>query len=142
MSTNDVARYWQHHPHPVLLNTGGHGLDAFRLPEPVATRLLHQLTNNGQRGPVAALPNRQWLFLITADPPPETLHRRTIHYHGPDNWIPAPPTRIRNTAITWQIPPTSVGWQLFEPHGFRDTLHELLPKRRNTRPKPPPATPA
>jgi hypothetical protein len=140
MSTNDIARYWHHHPHPVLLSTGGHCLDAFRLPEQIATRLLHQLTNTGQRGPVATLPNHQWLFLITADdPPPEALRRRTVHYHGPNNWIPAPPTRIRNTAVTWHITPTSVGWQLFEPRTFRNTLAELLPKRRTTHTKPSPA---
>jgi hypothetical protein len=135
MSTNDIARYWHHHPHPVLLRTGGHCLDAFRLPEHIATRLLHQLTNTGQRGPVATLPNRQWLFLLTADdPPPDALRRRTIHYHGPDNWIPAPPTRIRNTDVTWHITPPSVGWQLFEPHTFHDTLRQLLPKHRNAKP--------
>jgi hypothetical protein len=140
MSTNDIARYWQHHPHPVLLGTGGHCLDAFRLPEHVATRLLHQLTDASQRGPVAILPNHQWLFLTTADdPPPEALHRRTIGYHGPNNWIPAPPTRIRTTPVTWHITPTSVGWQLFEPRTFHNILRELLPKRRTTQTKPLPA---
>jgi len=139
MSANDIARYWQHHPHPVLLSTGPYGLDAFRLNEPLATPLLHHLTIRGQRGPVAVLPNHQWLFLVTADdPPPEALRRRTIRYHGPDNWIPAPPTRIRNTPVTWHITPTSVGWQLFEPRTFRNTLGELLPQRRTTHTKPPP----
>jgi len=111
MSTNDIARYWQHHPHPVLLHTGPYALDVFRLPERIATPLLHQLTTRSQRGPVAILPNHQWLFLITAhDPPPEELNRRTIHYHGPNNWIPAPPTRIRNTPSPGTSPqPASAG---------------------------------
>ena len=107
MSTNDVARCWHHHPHAVLLATGG-SIDVLAVRQPLATQLLHTL---GEHGPIAALPDGQWLFLVEAGQPPEQLPGHPMRYHGPGSWVPLPPTRLGQGHLSWHIDPASTGWR-------------------------------
>jgi len=73
MNTNAVDTYWQQ-PRAVLVGAGVHHLDVFRLRQPAAAHVLHTIDDARQRGPVAVLPDDQWLFFVEAgDPPPNEL---------------------------------------------------------------------
>lgn len=134
MGTNDVARSWQRQPYAVLLGCGHHCFDVVRVRQPLATHVLLRLTELSQRGPVAALPGEQWLFFVAAgEPPARELLGRTERYYGAGCWLPAPPTRIGNCALTWRVEPHTVGWQLFRSEVFHLALRAVQPQRRRRR---------
>jgi hypothetical protein len=118
MSTNDVARCWHHHPHPILLATGG-SIDVLTVRAPLASQLLDTL---GEHGPIAKLPDGQWLLFVEAGQPPEPLPGHPMRYHGPGGWVPLPPTHLEQGQLTWHIDPASSGWRPLR----RDRLHHAL----------------
>ena len=118
MSTNDVARCWHHHPHAVLLATGL-SIDVLAVRAPLASQLLHTL---GEHGPVAELPDGQWLVFVEAGQPPEPPPGHTGRYHGLGSWVPLPPTRLGHGHLTWHVDPASTGWRPLR----RDRLHHAL----------------
>lgn len=134
MSANDVVRLWEHQPHPVLLVTGPPYLDALQVRQPLAGRLLEHLTASDHLGPVVALPDDYWLFLLAAAEPRRDLLGHTVRHHGTSRWAPVPPTRIGPAVSTWRVDPDDAGWRLFEPARLYATIWPLLPdwKRRRT----------
>lgn len=131
MNPNAVGMYWRERPYAVLVGTGFHWLDVFRLRQPTATKILESISDAGKCGPVAVLPDEQWLFLVEAgDAPPAELLGRQVRYHGPGDWLPLPPTRIGRHAITWHVGPASVGWRLFPREELYKALRATRPRRR------------
>jgi hypothetical protein len=132
MSTNEVARCWHHHPHAVLLATGL-SIDVLAVPAPLASQLLHTLD---RPGPIAALPDGQWLMFIEAGQPPEPPPGHPMGYHGPGSWVPLPPTHLDQGQLRWHIDPASTGWRPLR----RDRLHHALLHAGQPRPDQQPAT--
>jgi hypothetical protein len=132
MGTNDVARCWHHHPHPILLATGL-SIDVLAVRAPLASQLLDTL---GEHGPVAALPDGRWLVFVEAGQPPEPLSEHPMRYHGPGSWVPLPPTRLGQGHLTWHVDPASTGWRPLR----RDRLHHALRTGQPTQEDHEPAT--
>jgi hypothetical protein len=126
MSTNDVERYWHHHRHPVLL-AAGLTIDVVEVRQSFGAELLQR---SGQHGPVAVLPDGQWLFFVeVGTPPSDELLDRNVRHYGAGSWVPLPPTPIGEYPITWHTDPASAGWRPFRRTWFGGELHPVPPSR-------------
>lgn len=131
MNSTAVAMHWQRHPYSVLVGAGFQCLDVFRLRPPAAAGALQEIADTRQHGPVAVLPDEQWLFLVEAgDPPPNDVLGRQVRYHGPGHWVPLPPTRLGRRHVTWHIEPASTGWRLFPRARFFEALRTIRRTRQ------------
>lgn len=101
-----IAAWWQRRPHTVLLATGI-TFDVLEVPA--------SLGGHGPaHGPVAVTAGGRWMFLVRPGSPlrPELDRRLDVIRHGTGSWIPAPPSRLPEGPVRWEIPPARVHWRL------------------------------
>ena len=101
-----ITTWWRRHPHTVLLTTG----TAFDVLEvPAALGRLGPAT-----GPVAVTAAGRWMFLVRPGGPlrPELERRVDVVRHGSGSWIPAPPSRLAEGPVRWEVPPGRSSWHL------------------------------
>jgi hypothetical protein len=101
-----IATWWRRYPYTVLLTTG----DAFDVLEVPAS-----LGRQGPgTGPVAVTAAGRWMFLVRTGCPlrPELERRLDVVRHGTGSWIPAPPSRLPEGPVRWEVPPGRTQWRL------------------------------
>lgn len=105
-----ISQWWRYTPHSLLLPTGV-TFDALDVSAPLGALVTHsrQWTKE-MRGPVATTPTGRWLFLVRPGEPllPELAHRWDVVLHSRGSWVPAPPTRLPEGAVRWNVSPTEV----------------------------------
>jgi Bifunctional DNA primase/polymerase, N-terminal len=125
-----VAGWWRRAPHAVLLATG-RAFDVIEVPAYLAGPCLgsHWLGAAGTsgrpvRGPVAMTPTGRWMFFVRRGEPlrPELDGRLDVIRHGPDSWVPAPPTRLPEGPVRWAVPPADTDWRLPDPYPVQQAL--------------------
>jgi hypothetical protein len=101
-----IAAWWRRRPYTVLLATGG-AFDALEVPASLGT-------HGPTAGPVAVTADGRWMFLVRPGTPlrPELEHRLDVIRHDAGSWIPAPPSRLPEGPVRWEIPPARVQWRL------------------------------
>lgn len=134
-ATTDPARiagWWRHRPHNVLLTTG-HAVDVLEVPavlgRPAADR------DAASAGPVAVTAAGRWMFLVRPGCPlrPELDQRMDVVHHQRGSWIPAPPSRMVEGPIRWEVTPAQVNWTLPDP----ERVQEMLARSANRTPRRP-----
>ncbi|HSV68234.1 MAG TPA: bifunctional DNA primase/polymerase [Mycobacteriales bacterium] len=111
-ATTDLGtiRYWWYGPQPwnVVLPTGDL-FDVWRAPLDVASRAMESLRNAGRAvGPVAHTPTGEWLFFTDARLASVAInipHDVPVSYHGPGEYVLAPPSRLTGAQLRWWRPP-------------------------------------
>lgn len=117
-----VAAWWRRHPHAVLLATG-RSFDVLEVPANLGVRALGAARVRARfgltrpiptRGPVAVTPTGRWMFLVRpgAALHPDLAQCPDIVQHGPDSWIPAPPTLLPEGPVRWAVSPEETRWRL------------------------------
>ncbi|MFC4064021.1 bifunctional DNA primase/polymerase [Actinoplanes subglobosus] len=101
-----ITAWWRRHPHTVLLATGN-TFDALEVPAALGT-------HGPAGGPVAVTGDGRWMFLVRPGSPlrPELEHRLDVIRHGAGSWIPAPPSRMPEGQVRWEVPPARSQWRL------------------------------
>ncbi|MDI6098114.1 bifunctional DNA primase/polymerase [Actinoplanes sp. NEAU-A12] len=101
-----ITAWWRRHPHTVLLTTGT-AFDVLEVPASMG-RLGPEI------GPVAVTAAGRWMFLVRPGSPlrPELEHRLDVVQHGSGSWIPAPPSRMIEGPVRWEVPPSRSQWRL------------------------------
>lgn len=142
-----VAAWWRVRPHAVLLATG-RAFDVLEMPAYLGQRLL-EVTRSALgtvgadadelRGPVAAVPGGQWLFLVRPGEPlrPELDQCRYVVRHGVGSWIPAPPTRLPEGTVRWVVTPEETRWLLPDSYRVQELLLDALYALALALPTPP-----
>lgn len=131
-----VAAWWRVRPHAVLLATG-RAFDVLEVPAYLGQRLLEVTRSvlgavgadaDEVRGPVAAVPGGQWLFLVRPGEPlrPELDQCRYVVRHGTGSWIPAPPTRLPEGTVRWVVTPEETRWLLPDSYRVQELLLDAL----------------
>jgi hypothetical protein len=134
-----IAAWWRLAPYSLLLPTGrafdvldlpahlGLVAAAAMLPGPGLTGVVR--TRNGPRGPVAVTPAGRWMLLVQPGDRliPKLAEQPDVVLHGKGSWIPAPPTRMADGRVRWQLSPEAAGWQLPDAHAIQDALLAALP---------------
>ena len=137
-ASNDPARvatWWHHRPHALLLATG-RAFDVIEVPAYLGQRMLAAIraepertgADDRSRGPVATTPIGRWMFLVRPGDPlrPELEQCLYVLRHGLGSWIPAPPTRLREGAVRWVVPPSEITWRLPASYALQDILVDTL----------------
>jgi hypothetical protein len=116
----------------VLLATG-YAFDVLEVPAHLGAAVASPRwigTSEGRqtRGPVAVAPTGRWMFLVRPGEPlrPELSSRLDVVRHGHGSWIPAPPTRLLEGPVRWQVSPEETDWRLPEPHPVQRLLVDAL----------------
>ncbi|MFC7219167.1 bifunctional DNA primase/polymerase [Streptomyces polyrhachis] len=117
-SPTTVRRLWGRAPDAAVLLPTGRAFDVVDVPEAAGCLALARLERTQvPLGPVAATPRRRMLFFVlpgAAGKCAALLGRLgygqsplDLTAHGPDSWIPAPPTRMGGSArVQWARRPT------------------------------------
>jgi bifunctional DNA primase/polymerase-like protein len=105
-----VTGWWSAGAYSVLLATG----TAFEVIDTPARFGASAAAVLGGTGPVAVTPTGRWLYLVAPGTPlrAELAARFDVVLHGPDSWIPVPPTVSPTGPIRWHIAPHRIGWRL------------------------------
>jgi bifunctional DNA primase/polymerase-like protein len=106
-----VAAWWDHVDHGVLLATG-RCFDVLELASPVGRRVAHEV-----RGPAAVAPPERWMFLMRRGGSlcAELAGSPCVVLHRAGSWIPAPPTRLPAGQVRWEVRPRVCDWSLPDP---------------------------
>ncbi|GAA1626279.1 bifunctional DNA primase/polymerase [Actinoplanes couchii] len=101
-----IATWWRRRPHTVLFTTGS-VFDVLEVPAAIGRP-------GPEVGPVAVTAGGRWMFLTRPGGTlrPELENRLDVVLHGDGSWIPAPPSRLPEGPVRWQIPPGRVQWRL------------------------------
>ncbi len=139
-----VAHWWRHRPHTVLLATGW-AFDVLEVPAALGLRVLGTARlqagvlgpdRTGARGPVAVTPDERWMFLVRPGAPlrSELDERLDVVRHGRGSWIPAAPSRTAGGPVRWAVSPEQAQWRLPDPEPVQHMLADALPgtARRRT----------
>jgi hypothetical protein len=113
-----IARWWRREHHGVLLATG-RAFDVLELAGTVGGQIVNLV-----RGPVAVAPPERWMFLVRAGGSlrPELADHPAVVLHQHGSWIPAPPTRLANGRVRWEIAPHHCDWLLPDPYAVQLAL--------------------
>jgi hypothetical protein len=131
-----VARWWRHRPHSVLLATG-YTFDVVEVPARLGLRVLGTARlhagvlgpdRSDVRGPVLVSPDGRWMFLVRPGRPlrPELQRCLDVVRHGPGSWIPAAPSRTPEGPVRWAVTPDQVRWRLPESDDLQALLVDAL----------------
>jgi hypothetical protein len=130
-----VAAWWRLRPHAVLLATG-RAFDVLEVPAYLGRHALNSAhTGTGPHppgepvhGPVAVTPDGRWMFLVRPGDPlrPELDACLYIVRHGPGSWIPAPPTRLVEGTVRWEVAPEETNWHLPDSYAVQNLLVEAV----------------
>ena len=126
-----VASRWRHAPWAVLLPTG-RAFDAIEVPAALGMLAAGQPQPGPARGPVVVRPGGRWLFLVRPGHPlrPELDGRLDVLRHGRGSWVPAPPTRLPEGPVRWEVSPEQAGWRLPGSYAVQQALVEMLTETR------------
>ncbi|GAA4963682.1 bifunctional DNA primase/polymerase [Actinoplanes utahensis] len=115
-----IAAWWRRLPHTVLLTTGT-SFDVLEVPASVG-RLGPGI------GPVAVTAGGRWMFLTRPGGPlrPELERRLDVVRHGAGSWIPAPPSRMPEGQVRWEVHPDRSQWRLPDPEEVQEKLIAAL----------------
>lgn len=129
-----VAQWWRHAPHGVLLATGV-AFDVLEVPaQPGSLVVASPRWRGTVRGPVATIPigrsepGGRWMFLVAPGGPlvPELAGRLGVVQHSRGSWIPAPPTRLVDGPVRWRVPPAQVRWRLPEGYEVQRLIADIM----------------
>jgi hypothetical protein len=101
-----ITAWWRRHPYTVLLATGT-AFDALEVPASIG--------HDGPGiGPVAVTAAGRWMYLVRPGSPlrSELENRLDVVRHGGGSWIPAPPSRMAEGPVRWEVPPSRSQWRL------------------------------
>jgi hypothetical protein len=123
-----IAAWWRRHPHTVLLATGN-TVDALEVPAALGT-------HGPVAGPVAVTGDGRWMFLVQPGSPlrPELEQRLDVIRHGAGSWIPAPPSRMPEGQVRWEVPPGRCQWRLPSSDEVQERLAAALGSNRPSGP--------
>ncbi|HWS36147.1 MAG TPA: bifunctional DNA primase/polymerase [Actinoplanes sp.] len=115
-----IATWWRRRPHTVLFTTG----TVFDVLEVPAALGRHGPTD----GPIAVTAAGRWMFLIRPGSPlrPELANRLDVILHAEGSWVPAPPSRLPEGPVRWEIPPARCGWRLPDAAPVQERLAEAV----------------
>ncbi|GIE76190.1 DNA primase [Actinoplanes philippinensis] len=119
-----ISAWWRRRPYTVLLPTGD-TFDALEVPASLGT-------HGPASGPVAVTAAGRWIFLVRPGSTlrPELEHRLDVVRHGAGSWIPAPPSRMPEGPVRWEIHPARTQWRLPASDEVQDRLAAALGSTR------------
>lgn len=130
-----TIEYWWGGPQPwnITLPTG-ELFDVWRAPVDVAGRALESLrASAAEVGPVAHTPSGEWLFFTAArlgDEPLEVPAGLPVTYHGPDDYVLAPPSQQAGSGMRWWRAPDPADHRLPRWEPIAEALLRLARQRR------------
>jgi hypothetical protein len=119
-----IAAWWRRRPYTVLFTTGN-AFDVLEVPAALGT-------HGPGSGPVAVTADGRWMFLVRPGSPlrPELEHRLDVVRHGAGSWIPAPPSRMPEGPVRWEVHPSRTRWRLPESGEVQERLAAALGSSR------------
>ncbi|WP_344405740.1 bifunctional DNA primase/polymerase [Dactylosporangium fulvum] len=122
-----AAAHWRARPYSVLFPTG-HAFDVLEVPAALGRAALLGDGFVAARGPVAVAPGGRWMFLVLPGHGvlPELAQQPEVVLHGPDSWVPAPPSPQFGGRVRWELPPDAHGWRPAEPYAVQALMLDAL----------------
>ena len=122
-----VDAWWQVSPYTVLLATG-HAFDVLEVPAALGRAALSGDGSVAARGPVAVAPGGRWMFWVRPGHAvlPELAEHQNLVLHGPDSWVPAPPSPQFGGRVRWVLSPTRHQWRPAEPYVLQVLMADAL----------------
>lgn len=138
-----IAVWWRHRPHTVLLATGV-AFDVLEVPAALGRRALGAVRLHAgvvgraeavARGPVAVTPTSGFMFLVATGDGlrPELENRMDVVRHGRGSWVPAAPSRTPDGPVRWAVAPEETLWRLPDSATVQAMLVDALDPTRPQR---------